>query len=62
MNQKSKENEGVVEKVTFSKSAILGTDKYAHRRDLLQALLKEKSYSFSEVDALIETFMKGKVK
>jgi len=63
MNRKAKDGEDAAEKVVFSKKALMGTDRYAHRRDLLGVLLKtEKDYSFDEVDGLIETFMKGKVK
>ena len=37
-------------------------DRYRERRDLLGVLLdKDQRYTFSEVDALIDNFMKGKV-
>lgn len=49
--------------VTFTKENILKFKKYANRVDLLTVLLDEhKAYTMNEVDALIEKFMKGKVK
>lgn len=53
----------VKEKITFNKAKILKSKKYSHRVDLLGVLLTDsKAYTFDEVDALIEKFMKGKVK
>lgn len=50
-------------KITFSKEKILKSKRYEHRVDLLGVLLKDgKDYTFDEVDALLEKFMKGKVK
>lgn len=50
-------------KITFSKAKILKSKRYKHRIDLLGVLLNEnKAYTFDEVDALLEKFMKGKVK
>ena len=47
----------------FTKENIVTMKRYANRRDLLTALLDEKqTYSLDEVDAKIETFLKGKVK
>lgn len=47
----------------FTKAQILASKKYANRQDILNALLvDDKTYSLTEVDALIEKFMKGKVK
>lgn len=49
--------------VLFSKNQVLTFDRYANRRDLLSALLKdEKKYTIDQVDKLIQNFMKGKVK
>nr|DAS27059.1 MAG TPA: hypothetical protein [Caudoviricetes sp.] len=49
--------------VLFSKNQVLAFDRYANRRDLLSALLKdEKKYTIDQVDKLIQDFMKGKVK
>lgn len=53
----------VKEKVTFTKAKILKSKRYAHRVDLLGVILTDsKAYTFDEVDALIEKFMKGKVR
>lgn len=47
----------------FSKEQILASDRYANRRDLVDALLDEdKSYTMKTVDNLIEKYMKGQVK
>ena len=46
----------------FSKRQIVESQRYGHRRDLLNALLKdEQQYSHAEVEALIDEFMTGKV-
>lgn len=53
----------VVEKITFTKDKILTFKRYGNRIDLLTVLLDEnKAYTTEEVDALIDNFMKGKVK
>lgn len=47
----------------FSKEQILLSKKYRKNKDILRTILKdEETYSFKEVDSLIEKFMKGKVK
>ena len=47
----------------FSKEQILASDRYANRRDLVDALLDEdKSYTIETVDNLVEKYMKGQVK
>lgn len=47
----------------FSKEQLLKSQKYKNERDLINALLKEdKKYSLSDVDKIIDDFMKGKVK
>mgnify|MGYP006992982978 FL=1 len=47
----------------FSKAQLLRSARYETRRDLVGALLKDGvKYSIEEVDAAIETYMKGKVK
>ena len=48
---------------THSKEQLLGSQRYAKRRDLLGALLEDgKRYTIEDVDTVIENFMKGKVK
>lgn len=47
----------------FTKEQILASEKYANRKDLVNALLVAgRQYTKSEVDELIDKFMKGKVK
>ena len=49
--------------VKFTKEQVLASGKYQHRRDLLNALLKDgENYTIESVDGLIEMFMKGQVK
>lgn len=49
--------------IKFSKEQILKSKKYENERDVINALLKEdKKYSFSNIDKLINDFMKGKVR
>lgn len=46
----------------FKKGNLISSDRYADKRDIVSALLEEdKEYTLSEVDKLVETFMKGKV-
>lgn len=45
-----------------TKAQLLASKKYANRRDLLNALLKDgKTYTAEQVDGLIKKYMKGKV-
>ena len=47
----------------FTKGQLLAFSRYRGRRDLLGVLLQDgQRYTYAEVDALVETFMKGKVK
>ena len=46
----------------FTKVQLVNSKKYANRRDLLTAMLKDgESYSHGEANKLIEDFMKGVV-
>ena len=46
----------------FSKEQILASNKYADRRDALDATLDDNGvYTIEQVDSLLEKFMKGKV-
>ncbi|MBQ4541217.1 MAG: hypothetical protein IJA23_00015 [Clostridia bacterium] len=46
----------------FSKEQILASNKYANRRDALDAILEDNGvYTIEQVDSLLEKFMKGKV-
>lgn len=47
----------------FEKKQLLVSKKYASDRDLLDALLEDKTlYTITEVDSLINKYRKGKVK
>lgn len=47
----------------YSKEQLAASRKYANQRDLISVLLEDgKSYTFDEVDALIEKYKKGKVR
>ncbi|HEK4613531.1 hypothetical protein BGV10_13110 [Clostridioides difficile] len=48
------------ENYKFTKEQIVNSKRYVNRKDLLNAILKEdKLYSFSEVENMINNFMKG---
>lgn len=48
--------------MTFPKERIMMAAKYQDRKDIVGVLLVDgKEYSFEQVDAMIEKFMKGKV-
>ena len=47
--------------LTFSKKQFLASNKFAKRKDLVNALLKDdESYSVKEVEDLINDFLYGK--
>lgn len=47
----------------MKKEALLKAKKYAGQRDILAALLRDdQEYTVAEVNAILEKFMKGKVK
>ena len=49
--------------ILFSKEQILGSNKYANRRDVLGAILSDNdTYTLEKVDSLLDKFLKGKVK
>lgn len=49
--------------IRFSKQELLQAECYQGKKDLVSALLEDgREYSLAEVDAVIEKFMKGKVK
>lgn len=61
--EKKKEAPGMKNIPKFRKEQILLSSKYNNRRDLLSVLLVEgQEYSFDDVDAIIDKFMKRKVK
>lgn len=49
--------------LSFSKQAFISSKSYKPHRDLLETILEsEKSYTKSEVNKLIDDYLKGKVK
>lgn len=49
--------------VLFGKEQILGSNKYANRRDVLGVILSDNdTYTLEKVDSLLDKFLKGKVK
>lgn len=47
----------------YSKEQLAASKKYATKRNIISALLENgKTYTLDEVDALIEKYMKGKVR
>lgn len=47
----------------FTKDKLIGSKKFANRRDVLNAVLEDgREYTIAETDKLIEDFMKGEVK
>ncbi len=60
--KKTENNSESKTKNTYTKDQILTSEKYAKRRDLVNALLEDdKEYTIMEVDAMMEKFLKGKV-
>lgn len=52
----------IKQEVLFTKEQILASNKYAHRRDALGAILVDgNTYTIEQVETLLEDFMKGKV-
>lgn len=50
------------ESAVYNKEQILKSRKYAEKKDLLSVLLLDsRDYPLTEVDALIDGYMKGKV-
>lgn len=48
-----------VEELKFTKGQILASNKYKHRRDVLNVVLEYgRDYSLEEVDNMIDKFMK----
>lgn len=51
------------EATKYSYEQLIASKRYNGRRDLLDALLEHsKTYTIDEIDALIDSFMKGPVK
>lgn len=47
----------------FTKDQVLSSKRYEDKKDAISVILEAgKSYSLTDVDALVDKFMKGKVK
>ena len=52
-----------VPEAVYTREQVMSSQRYATRRDLASVLLEDgKTYTLTEVDALINKFMKGAVK
>jgi hypothetical protein len=55
--------EGNKQETMFTKEQILASNKYANRKDVINAIwLDDSTKTISQIDDLIDRFMKGKVK
>lgn len=62
-NKKEFEKPTVKELPNFTKSQIVGSQKYERFKDFLNGNLEDdKMYSMQDVDSLLEKYMKGMVK
>ena len=58
-----KANAADIKELSFSKQAFLSSKSYKSHRDLLETVLeKGNSYTTSEVNKLIDNYLKGKVR
>lgn len=58
----TKQKDTVKQENLFTKEQLLASNKYANRRDALDAILDDNGvYTIEQVDSLLEKFMKGKV-
>ena len=65
MKTSKKETKKEVKKVTeekYTKEQIVNSKTFINNRDLLNAILEDKSYSKKEINEIIQKYMKGKVK
>lgn len=61
--KKTTEVQDDVKKARFTKAQLLESRKYRSKKDVVNALLKDnRTYTIDEADALINKFMKGRVK
>ncbi len=64
MKTSKKETKKEVKKVTeekYTKEQIVNSKTFINNRDLLNAVLENKSYSKTEVNEIIKNYKKGKV-
>lgn len=62
-NKDYKEIKGVKQVDVYNKEQLISSKKFMNNKDVLSVLLEDdKEYSESEVNEIVENFMKGKVK
>ena len=64
MKTSKKETKKEVKKITeekYTKEQIVNSKTFINNRDLLIAILEDKSYSKKEINEIIENYKKGKV-
>ena len=64
MKTSKKEAKKEVKKITeekYTKEQIVNSKTFINNRDLLNAILEDKSYSKKEINEIIENYKKGKV-
>lgn len=64
MKTSKKETKNEIKKVTeekYTKEQIVNSKTFINNRDLLNAVLENKSYSKTEVNEIIKNYKKGKV-
>ena len=64
MKTSKKETKKEVKKVAeekYTKEQIVNSKTFINNRDLLNAVLENKSYSKKEINEIIKNYMKGKV-
>ncbi len=62
-NQILEEKEYIVVEETYTKQAILNSERYYTKKDLVNALLdNDKKYTLQEVDSIINKYLKGVIK
>ena len=64
MKTSKKETKKEVKKITeekYTKEQIVNSKTFINNRDLLDAILEDKSYSKKEINEIIENYKKGKV-
>ena len=62
-SQKEKDILNKMQPKKFNKTQILKSQRYINRSDILSVILKDgETYTQSEIERLMDEFMKGKVK
>ena len=63
MSTKNKPAASAVAEPKFTKETLVNSKRFRNEQDIVSALLKDNvEYTISEVEGMIEKYMKGKVK